>query len=403
MYGYDPGIVLLSYLIAALAGYVTLEMAGRVRANRQSHGWLAFGALVMGTGIWSMHFVGMAAMRTPFALRYDLALTSISWLAACSAAALALWLVRRPSLSAPALGSGAIAMGAAICVMHYLGMAALEMTVPISYDIAIVTLSAGVAVGASAAALWIASRLQPAESWRDVLVRVAAAAVMGLAIAGMHYTGMWAATFSPGAVPAADNLLGGQGMVRLTAVGAFLLLGMALWSSIQNARQLVAARREAAAAAARVRDLAFYDQQTGLPNRASFTQALIRQMHRERNRPFAVATLRLVSPATGADALSVGAAVARRLADALGRALPDAEIGRPSESLFAVLLPGTTSATALRDHGESLAAIQEQIAGSHGLRIQIGFAGYPEDGDTGQMLLFKANGRAVDDLARQAA
>lgn len=395
MYGYDPGIVFLSYLIAALAGYVTLEMAGRVRAHRRSQGWLSFGAVVMGTGIWSMHFIGMAAMQTPFALRYDLLMTAVSWLAACSAAALALWLVRRKVLSTPALAGGALAMGAAICVMHYLGMAALRMSVAIQYDVAIVLLSVVIAIGASAAALWIATRLKPAESWRDIGVRIAAAAVMGLAIAGMHYTGMWAANFAPDAVPAADNLLGGQGMVRLTAIGAFLMLGLALWSSIQNARQIMAARREAAAAAARVRDLAFYDQQTRLPNRANFTQTLIRQMHRKNDARFSVATLRLVNAATGQDAANVDSDTARRLAALLTRSFPKQTVGRPADNLFALLLTERDAANAARIHGPALAVIQKDFGEGYPFQLQVGFAAYPDDGDTGQMLLFKANGRAV--------
>ena len=151
---YDPILVALSILIAALAGYVAIEFAGRLFSRRdQWMKWLAGGSLAMGSGIWAMHFVGMSAFSLPIAVSYDLGITVLSWLAAVAVSALALAIVSRGTLTAAKVVVGALAMGAGICVMHYSGMGAMRMDPGIGYDPLWFAVSVLIAVGASAAAL----------------------------------------------------------------------------------------------------------------------------------------------------------------------------------------------------------------------------------------------------------
>ena len=189
---YDPQLVLISLLIASFASYVALDLAKRMGATnfRVARGWWAAGSLSMGTGIWSMHFVGMLAYSLPIALGYTVLLTLLSWIAAVGVSGLALWLASRGRLTPMHLWGGALLTGAGICAMHYTGMAALDMTPAIVWRWDLVAASAAIAVGASAVALLIFFRLRLVQASRGWLYQLLAALIMGVAISGMHYTGM---------------------------------------------------------------------------------------------------------------------------------------------------------------------------------------------------------------------
>ena len=183
---YNPWGVAASVLIATFASYVTLDLAKRVRANDRGEAvvWWLGGSFAMGTGVWAMHFVGMLAFVLPIALGYTKLLTFLSWLAAVGASGIALWVASRGALTWQRLSGGSLAMGAAICAMHYIGMAALDMSPAIVWDPALIAASMAVAVGASAAALSIFFWLRGVGGHRSVVYQAAAALLMGLAIAG---------------------------------------------------------------------------------------------------------------------------------------------------------------------------------------------------------------------------
>ncbi|WP_307988531.1 MHYT domain-containing protein, partial [uncultured Pseudomonas sp.] len=211
---YSPALVLISLCVAILASYTALDLSGRIATarGRAVYLWIAGGALAMGFGVWSMHFIGMLALELPLALGYDLGLTLWSLLVAILSCGFALWLVSQPRLPALQLLFGALIMGAGISAMHYSGMAALRMQPGIDYDPALFGLSLVIAVGASAAALSIAFRLRRQAPYVR-LMRGGAAVIMGLAIVGMHYTGMAAANFPIGSFcGAAIDGLSGNGL-----------------------------------------------------------------------------------------------------------------------------------------------------------------------------------------------
>jgi methyl-accepting chemotaxis protein len=194
---YDASLVALSILIAVLASFTALTLAGRVKeaAGRARLIWLVGAAAALGGGIWSMHFVAMLAFSLHMPVNYNIQLTVVSLVAAIIVTALALYTVTRWS-GLRSLGIAGFFAGIGVATMHYMGMAAMEMNATISYDPTLFGVSIVIAVIAATAALWLALNLQ--ATWH----KVAAAFVMGAAICGMHYTGMAAAIFTPAEGPA---------------------------------------------------------------------------------------------------------------------------------------------------------------------------------------------------------
>jgi PAS domain S-box-containing protein len=199
---FDPALVILSYIIAALASYAALSLASHQRSSSAAlrHYWLIGGATAMGLGIWSMHFVGMLAFHMPIETNYDLKDTALSLLIAVAVSGFALNTVNRDHLSVKRLTFSAATAGAGIAGMHYTGMAALQVFPGIRYEPSIVAISLLVAVGAAFGALKIAFSLRQFSTASHQLPRVGGALLMGLAICGMHYTGMAAAHFSSGTI-----------------------------------------------------------------------------------------------------------------------------------------------------------------------------------------------------------
>lgn len=205
---YNLLLVLLSLVIATLASYTALDLAAFISLlddPRLKRAWLAGGAAAMGTGIWSMHFVGMLALSLPIPLGYALPDTGASLAIAVLVSYFALNVVTRARLSRRRLLAGGALMGAGIVGMHYTGMAAMRMAPGIRYEPGLFAASIGVAVIASTVALWMAQTLRAQQARHATAQRIGAALIMGIAITGMHYTAMAAAHFAPDARCGAAN------------------------------------------------------------------------------------------------------------------------------------------------------------------------------------------------------
>ncbi|MEZ1420208.1 EAL domain-containing protein [Pseudomonas monteilii] len=269
---YSSSLVLISLCVAILASYTALDLTGRIATakGRAAYLWMGGGALAMGIGVWSMHFIGMLAFSLPIDLGYDLALTAFSLLIAVLSSGFALWLVSQPSLPCLQLGFGALIMGAGIACMHYTGMAALRMLPGIDYDPTLFGASLLIAVGASAAALWIAFRLRKHTPYVRQ-IRGLAAVVMGFAIVGMHYTGMAAANFPEGSFCGAlAGGLQGDSLVYLVLITTLAVLAVALLTSVLDARleaRTAELARSLTLANQELTQLALHDTLTDLPNR----------------------------------------------------------------------------------------------------------------------------------------
>ena len=301
---YDAWVVFASVLIAILASYVTLDLAKRVRGPGGSvvAGWWLAGSIVMGSGIWAMHFVGMLAYELPIALGYGKVLTLASWGAAVAVSAAALAIASHQRLGWRNLLIGSATMGLGICAMHYVGMAAIDLAPGIVWDYRWVALSAVIAVVASGAALTIFFLLRKASARAGRFYQVIAAVVMGAAISGMHYTGMAGAGVLDGAICLSAGSLSGEKLAALITLSTVLLLGVTLWISVIDARlqsttarfnasleaangDLLSANEQLQAANAELQKRAFVDPLTALPNRLLFEDrlrhAVARQMRDE--------------------------------------------------------------------------------------------------------------------------
>jgi len=236
---YNYHLVALSVLIAVCASYAALELAGRTAAasGRVRLAWLACGATAMGLGIWSMHYIGMLAFSLPIPVLYHWPTVVLSLLAAVFASAVALFVVSRKQLGWPrALVGGAI-MGSGIATMHYTGMAAMRLSAMCSYEPLLLTLSVVFAIVISLAAIWLTFHFRE-EARASAGWKVGCAIVMGAAIPVMHYTGMAAARFTPSSmVPdtahaVSTSTLGFTGVSSVT----LLVLGVAVLTSAVDRR-----------------------------------------------------------------------------------------------------------------------------------------------------------------------
>ena len=199
---------ILVAIFASYAALVVAQHVAKCVNVNQRRGWIAAGGLSMGAGIWTMHFVGMLAFSLPCGARYDPALTLLSMVPGLLASTVALWIISRPMLSRIQLAIGGLLLGAGIGTMHYSGMAAMRIDGIVRYDLKLFLLSIVVAVILATLALWINFQLRPLHArWRS-WITMASAVVMGLAVSGMHYTAMAAAYFiraGDASIPDSEN------------------------------------------------------------------------------------------------------------------------------------------------------------------------------------------------------
>ncbi|MCI8210698.1 histidine kinase [Pseudomonas sp. S25] len=401
---YTSSLVLVSIFVAILASYTALDLAGRIASSkgRVAALWMAGGACSMGVGIWSMHFIGMLAFDLPIELAFDLPITSLSLLIAVLSSGFALWLVSQPQLPLPVLGLGALFMGAGISAMHYTGMASLRMYPGITYDPATVLASLAIAIAASAAALWIAFRLRQ-QTPHVRVARGAAAVVMGMAIVGMHYTGMAAASFSE------DSYCGAladgihfTGLFSLVLVATLAVLTFTLLTSVLDAR-LEARTAELSQSLIQVNrelmHMAQHDTLTGLPNRVLLAERIEQAMRRvdAKGGCFALMFMDLdgFKPVNDAFGHHVGDQLLRevglRLRANLHRRDTLARIGG-DEFVLLVEVDDIQDTACIAARQVSVIAQQFHIAGELlQVSVSIGIALYPGCGQTQEELLMNAD------------
>lgn len=401
---YDPSLVVISLCVAILASYTALDLASRIHSAKASAVpyWIGGGALAMGLGIWSMHFIGMLAFDLPIALGYDVIITLGSVAIAILSSGLALWFASQSDVSWRVTAFGACAMGLGISVMHYLGMEALRMQPGIDYDPALVALSVLVAIAASGSALRMAFSLRR-FSKHVTAIRAAAAVLMGFAIVGMHYTGMAAANFPAGSVCAAASTgLDTQWLASMVIVVTLAVLAITLLLSVLDAR--LAAKTEVlssslAQANRELMQLALQDSLTKLPNRLLLEDRIDRCIKRcqRDSGSFALMFLDLdgFKPINDAFGHHVGddllRAVASRLSDNLRAQDTLARVGGDEFVLLAEIDSPNDAAVVAR---MAIELINRPFPiGEHELRIStsIGIALFPGDGANQQELLMNAD------------
>lgn len=192
---YDYWLVALSIVLAMFAAFAALDLAGRLTAaQRWARGlWLAGGAISMGLGIWAMHYIGMLAFSLPVPVLYHYPTVVASLLAAIAASAVALYTVSRERMSVFSCLLGSLAMGSGIAAMHYIGMAAMRLPAMMEYRWRTVGISVVLAMVVSQVALVLSFQARQEKSASRR--KLLSALVMGSAIPLMHYTGMSAVGF----------------------------------------------------------------------------------------------------------------------------------------------------------------------------------------------------------------
>jgi NO-binding membrane sensor protein with MHYT domain/signal transduction histidine kinase len=235
-------LVLLSFAVALFASYTALDMGTRLRraAGKARKLWLGGSAVVLGGGIWSMHFVAMLAFNAGVPVGYDFGLTALSLLTAIAIVAVGFQIVTRPNPSILRQIVAGCIVGCGVAAMHYTGMSALILPGAIHYDPLLVAASILVAIVAATAALWLTLNLT--RPWQ----RIAAAVVMAVAVCGMHYTAMLATTIvvTPGKMTAVDPM-SSTILAGAVAVGQFLILCLAMVCVFVDRRFELLAEREA--------------------------------------------------------------------------------------------------------------------------------------------------------------
>jgi PAS domain S-box-containing protein len=239
---HDLGLVVLAIAVAIMASFVALDLAGRIRETRGGPriGWWLAGAVALGGGIWSMHFIAMLAFQLGTRVTYDVGTTVLSLVIAIVVSGLGLFVVYGQRGSWPAILGGGVLAGAGIAAMHYTGMAAMRMASRLSYDPVFVGLSVVIAIAAATAALWLSLRPHRLRQ------QLGSAVVMGAAISGMHFTGMAAARFDAIAPvgPATANGLSNAYLAVAVGAATASLLALALIATFMD-RRFAQAQREA--------------------------------------------------------------------------------------------------------------------------------------------------------------
>lgn len=400
---HSPLLVIVSILIATLAAYTALEMASRINLStgKDKYGWLIAGATTMGFGIWSMHFVGMLAFSLPVAVSYDVPVTLLSLLIAIATSAFSLWLVSCDVLTWRRLLPGAACFGGGIAAMHYTGMEAMRMAADLSYDPWLFALSVVVALSASVLALWVNFRLR--HSARFFGLRILAALVIGLGIAGMHYTGMAAARFH-GHELAHEAVSSGSGwwlalLITLSATGSIIGLLTVSALSHRYARQKAQLQSSLQEANDILSRQALEDSLTGLPNRRHFKSVMQDKLIQAKQDDQLLAVLFIDLDGFKAINDIYGHHIGDRLLKEVARRLKAATrsrdfIARLGGDEFVALLDinGEDDAIRVANHLIKAISVPYEIEGSR-LRVSasVGIAVYPHNGDTRRGLMVNAD------------
>jgi NO-binding membrane sensor protein with MHYT domain len=225
---YNGVLVGLSYAVSVLGSFTALQFAlGIPLAQNARQRWgaiLAAGTAMGGGAIWAMHFIAMLACNMGTQVTFDIVLTTVSALIAIVACSLGLAIVSGGTFRFINLLFAGVLMGLGVAGMHYLGMAAMLTSALVSYVGGLVALSVGIAIVASMAALWLAFNL------RGKLQMLGSALVMGVAVCGMHYTGMAAMELTQGdTLPAGfEQGMHGDHLGLVIFVVVVILLALAL-------------------------------------------------------------------------------------------------------------------------------------------------------------------------------
>ncbi|MHC1481135.1 putative bifunctional diguanylate cyclase/phosphodiesterase [Frateuria aurantia] len=399
---FEPYLVVLSLLVALLASYTALDLSGRIAllsGLRSRRLWLVGGAVAMGCGVWSMHFIGMLAFTLPIQMGYDPVITGASLVLAILVSYFALRVAVAPHLGWKSLIASAVLMAGGIAGMHYSGMVAMRMQPAIQYRTGLLLASLLIAFVASLAALSMARALCRSDVVNLARKRLLAALCMAIGISGMHYVGMYAAIFPVGAICGSAqginaSWLGGLVSLVVVAMSVVALLTSRFDTRHQALAGALSQLNEQIGMAGKV------DLLTDLPNRGVLLERL---------------TLAVVEAAAASSQLAVlfidldgfksvndlaghaaGDQLLRSFAHRLqGQLPPDAMVARIGGDEFVLLFEGLDSPRQVTGWVESMLSPIRQDGGLDGFGCNVmpsvGIALFPSDGTDADTLIRKAD------------
>jgi len=397
---YHPLLVCLSLVVAFLASYTAVELSGGLNALASAKRrplWLVGGAVSMGLGIWSMHFIGMLAFSLPIAVGYDFSITAASLFLAISVSLIALATASRGALSRRRLCVAGTIMGIGVAGMHFTGMHALQMSPGIEYTIWKVALSVGVAIAASMVALWLAFTLRTPGIENLVVKRLGAAFIMAIAITGMHYLGMSAANFAAGSLCLSGEKLDPNWLALIVTATSFaVLVGTLALLGFHTSSLSISLKR----ANRQLHYFGTHDALTKLPNRQQLSLRIAQAVDEctRKESAFAVLFIDLdgfksindsLGHGVGDDLLQV---CAERLCQDLRRTDMVARLGGDEFVIVVEDVADPSSAVAVAN-GVLRRLSEEVVVNGLPLRVSasIGIAFYPRDGRNTDELLHSAD------------
>jgi diguanylate cyclase len=399
---YTSWVVQLSIGLAVLVSYTALRLAGRTtHAREHALVWLTGGALAMGIGMWSVHFLSMLSLRLPIQLTYDVASLAISLIVAVMTAGFALAFIRRPRPGTLQLLSAATLLGCGMATTHYLGMASIRIVPSLSYDPSLFATSVAIAILASLASLWLMFRLRTCGGVRESLSRAGAALLMGGAVSGMNHVAMSAVGFRQNSFCLPGATIDNNGFALLLAVFAFGLLAITLLTLVYDSHMERRIRERPAAhpVNAGARYATTHDALTGLPNRLAVLEVAGETIAKSRSAEtrFALLVLNVDRLKSVNDSLGheAGDRLLCELAARLRAVLRRGDVlGRLAGDEFTVLAREIHDA---HDAQIVIDKVQAAVAKPFAIGTQdvhvslgIGVSMYPQDGPTFELLLRRA-------------
>ncbi len=402
---YNLWLVSLSVFIAVTAAYTSFSFASRITSTSGKVRllWLGGGAVAMGAGIWSMHFIGMLAYRMSFSVHYDVRITVLSLLMAILVSGFALRMTSLPRIGPASLLVAGTLMGLGIGAMHYTGMMAMKMPMSIRYDPFLVFLSILIAVSASTAALWVVSTLRSDGAIADLPKKFLSALIMGAAISGMHYTGMAAARF-PLKMSGTSLQNSSDAWLAVTiGLASFMILAIGLILSLVDshlATRTAGLVGSLKAANEKLHYLALHDGLTRLPNRTLLEDRVDQAIRHARSGDgtFSVFFLDVdrFKPINDSLGHSTGDKVLQQMASRLSATVgPEDTVARIGGDEFVIVFPekkdpGKVHEIARRIR-DCVAESMEVDGQSLSVTTSIGISLFPHDGTTFRTLLASAD------------
>lgn len=401
MDAHQPFLVALSMLVAVMASWSALDLSQRIRGTdrRAARIWLFSGALVLGTGMWTVHFVGMLAVALPVDTRFDLVITVLSWLLSVGVSLLALHVAcsRRGGRASRAVAVTATALGT-VAVFH-VALSALRIEPAVNYAPLPMLGAVALAIALVFGTLRGLERMRPLAGRALFLFKAKASAAMGLTLSAVHYLCMDAVRFDPQAASLASHVIDPTWLGLTIAVAAIGFTWVASVAALFDARMEHRTRQLALqlkAANSELMHAALHDPLTDLPNRVNFDAALAQAAERVRTRGGRLAVLFVdldgFKPVNDVLGHHVGDEVLRMVARRLRAGLREGDmVARIGGDEFVMMSEGAMDDEAAGRLAQRLvdAASQPMQIGTHDIQVSasVGVALFPDDGDEGRVLV----------------